>query len=316
MFPHYTEKKGELERLYPQALVPDITLIQECLPKRSGDTHKYRVGYLQVLAGSKSYPGAVSLCCKAAAKVGAGGVKAIVPEPIWPIIAAKFDELMLQSIKGTEEGALSKEALPLIDHRCHAALIGCGLGRSEETQKMVLNFLETWDKNVVVDADALYALGLDSTLLRKGTSQGRWLLTPHVGEFSHLLGDRQLHKSSLLNKLIECAISWKVVILLKGFPAFIACPDGSLYVNPTGNPAAATAGCGDVLAGMCAGFLAQGLLPSQAALLGIYLAGVISDHYVATTGAYSLIATDIIAGISHVIGDFLGNETDFCPRFD
>lgn len=276
--------------------------IQQWLPKRGDNPNKYENGYVFGIVGSRSFPGAAVLSASAAARVGAGGVRCLVPESVWSIIAAHVTEIMLQSSIETDDGGFALEALSQVANfilKCKAGWVGCGIGRHPETISFVRESLKLISVPMVLDADALMAV--EPTFIQH-YAKGNWILTPHDGELERLIGRTSLTPANRAEVLIEHAKSWNCTILLKGFPSMIAGPNGELYENPTGHTAATTAGCGDVLAGLCAGLLAQGLTPLQAAVVGMYLGGMASDSYHEKYGGHTLMASDLLDQIPAVLG--------------
>ena len=284
-----------------------LTEIQEWLPQRSKNSNKYSNGYVFGLVGSRSFPGAAVLSATAAAKVGAGGVRCLVPESIWPIMAAHVVEVMLQSATETDDGGLALEALSELGHltqKCKAGWAGCGIARHPETIAFMREALKQIQVPMVLDADALMVV--DSAFI-ENHSKGNWVLTPHEGEIERLIGRTSLTPENRVSVVKEHAMAWNCVILLKGFPSIIAGSDGQIYENPTGNTAATTAGCGDVLAGICAGLLGQGLSPLQAAVVGMYLGGMASDAHHKIFGGHSLMASDLLNQLPAVLGKLYGD---------
>lgn len=271
--------------------------IKSLFPKRTSQSHKFRNGYVSVVAGSKEFPGSLRLACHAAAQTGAGGVQAIFPEALWPCAGSLWPEIMVYPY--TEPNAF--EVVEKATSRSKALLIGCGIGRSSFTTQFVNHVLRTTSLPCVIDADALFALTQqkDDRFIEQNC-QGCWILTPHQGELS-LLCQRFGYDPKTVN-LKELAQKWQCIFLIKGFPSILYMPDGTHYETPTGNPAASTAGCGDVLSGIIAGFLAQDLSTKDAAILGLYTAGQAADDIIQTTKSHSLIASDIINQLPITLG--------------
>ncbi|AIK96000.1 NAD(P)H-hydrate dehydratase [Candidatus Odyssella acanthamoebae] len=272
--------------------------VQGCFPKRDSAAHKYKNGFVTTFVGSFQYPGAARLCCHAAAQAGAGGVYALLPESLWPLIGSIPAEVIPYMIK-EHDGVLSivdsVENFLVIKEKSSAILLGPGIGRHASLSNLLKSMLSMTELPCVIDGDGLSILGQLGENFLIQHSHGRWLLTPHQGEWQQLL------KSFEYNPALspqELAAKWGCTILLKGFPSHIYTVDGQIYVNTTGNPAATTAGCGDVLAGLIAGYLAQGLSPDQSACVGIYLAGQAADRLVATTRRHSVMATEILAELA------------------
>lgn len=279
-----------------------LSQIQEWLPQRGLNPNKYENGYVFGIVGSRSFPGAAVLSATAAAKVGAGGIRCLVPQSVWPIVAAHVVEVMLQSVIETEDGGIALEALSGISsftERCKAGWVGCGVGRHPETISFIREALKQIKVPMVLDADALMAV---DPIFIQTHARKKWILTPHEGEFERLIGRTRLTLENRADVLRDHAMAWNCVILLKGFPSLIADSQGEIYENPTGSTAATTAGCGDVLTGVCAGLLGQGLSPFQAAVVGMYLSGMASDAYHQAFGGHTLMASDLLTQIPFVLG--------------
>jgi hydroxyethylthiazole kinase-like uncharacterized protein yjeF len=281
------------------------TLVRSLMPKRSLESFKFSNGYLSIVAGSLYFPGTVRLTALAAAKAGAGGICLFFPQSIRSDLSDLMPEAMWFSLKehGGELSPGSAFATFMEGtQRSTAVHIGCGLGRLPSTQEFIRECLVHTELPTVIDADGLFALQGHTELMTQ-QSQGRWLLTPHLGEWRNLLVS---HGVDLDVDPRIIAQQWNCVILLKGFPSKVYTPDGDVFENTTGNPAATTAGCGDALSAICASFLAQGVSVRDAALLGIFIAGQAADEYVQATRTHSLMASDIIQQLPITIGNLIG----------
>jgi NAD(P)H-hydrate epimerase len=210
---------------------------------------------------------------------------------------------MTLALPDSADGLMPADSMQAIQSRtaqAAAALIGCGLGRLKGTGEFVRNFLQSVDLPTVVDADALFALD-EAFLLKYG--RPHWVLTPHVGEFRRLAGDTP-GPIDAARTARAFAKKWNVTIILKGAPSVVGCTDGSVFVSPTGNQALASAGTGDVLAGMCAGYLAQGLRPVDAAIAALFVGGRTVEKYSDQCFRDSLMAGDIIDLLPQVLAEF------------
>ena len=204
-------------------------------------------------------------------------------------------EVMTLALPGSRDQGLDPEgAMDVMDKRmsqASALLVGCGLGTQKGTKAFVHRLCEQSDLPMVIDADGLNALADDTEFIR-AHSDGKWILTPHAGEFKRLAGDVDL------DDRIEVAREWAnrldVVLVLKGMPTVIAAPNGHVYTCGTGNPSLATAGTGDVLAGMTAGLLAQGLTAEAAAVCAVHVGGAAADAYAARTSRRTMMAMDLL----------------------
>jgi NAD(P)H-hydrate epimerase len=170
--------------------------------------------------------------------------------------------------------------------------IGPGLGREEGTIRLVLGLLSNLDKPLVIDADALFAIAQDKSVLKKIRTEA--VLSPHPGEMSRLTGKTVAAiQKERLKTAADFAREHKVILVLKGYKTVVT-DEAKYYINPTGNPGMATAGSGDVLTGAVAAFLAQGLSAFDAAQLGVYIHGLAGDLAAEEKGQISLIAEDIL----------------------
>jgi len=285
------------------ALVPTDAAVRRWLPARPHDAHKYSVGLALVAAGAPGFTGAPVMAAQAAARAGSGFVVCACPEPIRPTLAAKLTEVTTVGLPVDEAGAiLPDEARAAMAERlskARALLVGPGLGRAPGTQAFVRALLRRTDLPVVLDADGLVALAGHTDLFAE-RARGRWILTPHAGEFKRLAGD-DVDLTDRVRTAQRYAEKWDVVLLLKGMPSVVAAPDGTTYVNATGNPALATAGAGDVLAGLTVGMLAQGLAPAEAAAAALHLGGAAADRYADRLDPRSMVATDLLDQLPHVL---------------
>lgn len=265
-------------------------LVRSWLPPRPKGSHKGTFGKVLVVAGSTNYIGAPCLAGLAALRVGAGLVTMAIPGSIHPIIASKLTETTFLLLP-CDMGSIIPDALEILSENWpsyQVMLLGPGLGRDKQTVQFVHQLIRgRWEKGkmgflgsqevslpplppMVIDADGLNAL---ADLPRWWEElKGLNVLTPHPGEMSRLCGlaSEEVNRRRI-DLALEKAAEWKQVIVLKGAYTCIAHPEGSLYINPFANPALATAGSGDVLAGAIAGFMAQGLDPFKAAVVGAYI---------------------------------------------
>jgi hydroxyethylthiazole kinase-like uncharacterized protein yjeF len=270
-----------------------------------------------VLAGSLYYVGAPYLAAMGAYRVGAGLVTIAPPRSIYPFLAAKAVEPTFLPLPESVPGAIGEEAIkPLVEElgRYQAAVLGCGLGQEPGTVAFICRFLQmrerayagigflapqeetaTWElPPIVVDADALNALAGVPEWWRS-LPAGRVVLTPHPGEMARLLGASQEEVlASRIAVARRAATTWKQIVVFKGAHTVVAHPDGRVVVNPSATPALATAGTGDVLAGVVAAFLGQGVSPFAAALLGVYLHGRAGEMMEQDVGAAGGVASGIL----------------------
>lgn len=247
------------------------------LPVRNRVSHKGKNGFIGIFAGSDGMEGAALLAGQGALYAGGGKVAVVTASGAAHALAGRIPELMVSSIgKGPFfTGENSGEALEKAKAYDVVAL-GPGLGRNRETGRFVKDLVTSFGGTMVIDADGLFALKEENISL--DTCPGRLILTPHVGEFSHLTGltPKEI-EDGRIDEAIRFAVENHVVLVLKGAPTVTAMPDGSAYVNPTGNPGMATGGMGDTLTGIIAALAGQGMNASGAALAGVYLHGLAGD---------------------------------------
>ncbi len=272
-------------------------------PRRRADCHKGDFGHVLVVAGSTGYTGAAYLAGQAALLAGSGLVTLAVPENIYDILAVKLTEVMVRPFPGTRNGSFALNAeKPIIDlaQRCDSISIGPGLSSDTVTARLVREVFLKIENELVLDADGINAFSGHPDALKK--HKGSLILTPHAGELSRLTGiaieDIQKNRKDIALKL---ASEYNIVLVLKGHETIVADPAGQIYVNGTGNPGMASGGVGDVLTGIIAAFLAQGVGAFKAASLGVYFHGLAGDHALEEKGALGLIATDILNKLPAVL---------------
>ena len=314
--PRYTGRIETAEIGIPNHLLDQVSTSKDCarivttetirswLPRRRHDAHKYGVGMAFVVAGSEGLTGAATLASTAAARSGAGAVVCATPDRVQPILAQKMTEVMTlalpSSLAGIEMQSVKAILQPALE-KASALLIGCGMGRRPATQAFIRSLLSQTTLPSVIDADGLNAFAEFTDMLPKYAGR-QWILTPHLGEFKRLTGE-DVNPINRVASVRHYARTWNCILVLKGAPSIVADPDGNVYINPTGNSALATAGTGDVLAGLCTGFLAQGLLPVQAALTALYIGGKAADMYTRSNNPLTMLAGDLIAYVIDAIND-------------
>ncbi len=246
------------------------------LPRLDERSNKFTRGQALIVGG---YPltGAARLAAKAAARAGAGLTTVAVPEIAFPIYAASLISVMVKPISNLEDFELI-----LRDTRISAYLVGCGAGVGPETKHHAISALHT-SKPCVLDADAINVFKDDVTRLKSAIS-GPCVMTPHEGEFGRVFETDQ----DRVANAAKAASTSGAIIVLKGSETIIAAPDGQAIINRNAPPTLATAGSGDVLAGIITGLLAQGMQPYLAAAAGVWLHGEAANLF----GA-GLIADDL-----------------------
>ena len=259
-----------------------------------------------IIAGSPSMLGACALSASAAMRSGAGLVTVAVPRGLNLTIQKKIPNyIMTMPLAQNRAGSFSLKAydqIMKIWDRFDALAIGPGLGRELSTQRMARELIVQCPKPLVIDADALFALAGHTQLLLK--TKGTRVLTPHAGEMARLV-DRSVRaiEASRAKTARDFACRYNGVLLLKGHQTVVVSPQGKMYINRTGNAGMATAGSGDVLTGMIAAFLGQGLSPFNAAKYGAYYHGRAGDLAAKAGGKSGMVAQDIIDHLKESYGN-------------
>jgi len=317
------DKSGSIEVLdigIPSRLLSDVKPVvrlirrgdvKVCMPGRASTVHKYSAGKVFVLGGSRGYTGAPVLAAASALRVGAGAVVLGVPESIYSIVAKRVTEVVVEPLPSTSQGSVSGASLDAILRRMSWAdtvLLGPGLSQEKETASLVRTLVSRSSGNVLLDADALTSFaGEEMNILRK--TRATCVVTPHVGEFSRITGvEAKEIEANRIQHARAAAKKLGIVVVLKGAPTVTAAPDGSVFVNSSGNPGMATVGTGDVLAGIIAGLWAQGTDAVRAGYGGVFLHGLSGDRAAGKFGERSLVASDLITFLSDAIVAVEGGE--------
>jgi hydroxyethylthiazole kinase-like uncharacterized protein yjeF len=275
-------------------ITPEI--IKGLIPLRRSESHKGTYGRVLVIGGSPGMSGAAAMAAEAALKAGAGLVTLGVPAGLNNIMEVKLTEVMIKPLPQTDNVCIGMEALPVVRSMMEGMdvlALGPGLSTDEGTKEFVLSLVSQMYKPVVIDADALNILASSPDIL--STCQAPLVLTPHPGEMARLLGTTiDQVQENRIETAVKAARAWNKVVVLKGARTVIAGPDGAVYINVTGNPGMATGGSGDVLTGIIAGLIGQGMIPLEAAVAGVYFHGLAGDMAAAEKGMMSLVAGDIL----------------------
>lgn len=247
---------------------------------RNNFSHKGNYGHALLIAGSKGKTGAAVLASKACLRTGVGLLTVTMPRQSLPVIQTSVPEAM----------AMMRERAELPLQTFTTIGIGPGLGTGEGPQQLLWNVITTFQKPMLLDADALNIISQHKEWLDK-IPQGS-ILTPHPKEFERLFGVCE-NDFERIEKTIEASRQYPFVIVLKGHYTLIAA-NGKGYFNNTGNAGLAKGGSGDVLSGMVTSLLAQGYPSLQAAITGVYLHGLAADLALENQSTESLLATDVI----------------------
>jgi NAD(P)H-hydrate epimerase len=275
------------------------------LPSRPADGHKGTFGKAMIIGGSAGMTGAVALAANAALRSGVGLAFAGVPASVVDAVDANSIETVVRSLPEVRQRrVLARRGLGEIVKYCEgvdAVAIGPGVGTHHETQELVRRLVQRRSRPTVLDADGLNACAKDTAAFDSENTTPL-VITPHAAEMARLLSceiedvvaDRE-------KAACEAATRFGCIVVMKGAPTFIAEPNGSVYLNPTGNAGMASGGIGDVLTGIVVSFIAQGCDALTAALIGVYVHGLAGDFAAAESGERSLVASDLIAALPDVL---------------
>lgn len=293
---------GEGESYNLKIKVPDN--IRSILPKREIESHKGTFGRIGIIAGSKGMIGASCLATMAALRSGSGLVYTIIPNSLYDIISIKLTEAIIKPVEDENTGHFilsSFDEIKKIIEEMDVLAIGPGIGVDEDRIELVNKILLNFERPIVLDADGINCIskGNSDILLNRRADT---IITPHPGEFSRLLNiDTKVIQKNRIEYSKHVSNKYNVITVLKGANTIVSNPKGEIYVNPTGNPGMATAGSGDVLTGIIASFIGQGISSFKAAKLGVYCHGLAGDLAKKDKGEYGMISRDILDNIPYSI---------------
>ncbi|MCX7841742.1 MAG: NAD(P)H-hydrate dehydratase [Clostridia bacterium] len=295
--------KKVLEGMNIKNTLIDREQVSRLMPSRFSESNKGDYGKILIISGSTGMTGAGCLAASAALRTGAGLVYLGVPSKLSSIYDAALLESVTVPLEDEGKGCLSKDSIrKILDMlgRVNVAALGPGLSVSDDIEGIVAAVIENSEIPLILDADALNAVSRDISMLGRLKSEA--VITPHPGEMSRLMGiSTQEVQNNRIDAALEFAMKWNVNVVLKGSRTVVALPDGSFHINPTGNPGMATAGTGDVLAGIISSLAGQGLKPSDAAIAGVYIHGMAGDVAAAKKGEHGMIASDVVNEIPAIV---------------
>jgi NAD(P)H-hydrate epimerase len=279
----------------------------ESIPPRPPDAHKWSCGHAVAICGSTGLTGAAALTSVSAMRSGCGLATLIIPRSLNSTMETKLTEVMTMPVDDTPAGTFAYRArTPILDFakRADAVALGPGISTHPDTVKLVRHILPRLGRPCVLDADGINAFAGEAQRLKKVDFP--LVITPHAGEAARLF---RVDKAEILSSPVEFARSAArdlgLVMVLKGAPSVIAGPDGDAFINPTGNQGLATAGSGDVLTGIIAGLLAQGVEAMEAAASGVYIHGYLGDLLFQECGYFGFLAGDMADAIPEAISALL-----------
>lgn len=304
-----------LAKLNIRRFVTTYEIVNKVLPPRHPNTHKGDYGRVLVIGGAPGMSGAAIMAGKAALRAGAGLAQVALPRSLNIAVETAALEVMSFPLPETESGTIAPEALNVLADRLNWAdviALGCGISRHERTQTFVRQLVAQVDKPMVIDADGLIALAGHSEILRQRKSPT--VLTPHPGEMAALLQTTVSEvQRDRVGTALKAAKEFKAIVVLKGARTITASPDGTMFVNLTGNAGMATGGSGDVLTGIIAALLAQTLVRqpqvptpqslTEAVAASVFLHGLAGDIASWDKGEVALVAGDLLEHLPRAINE-------------
>ncbi|MDE6024781.1 MAG: NAD(P)H-hydrate dehydratase [Lachnospiraceae bacterium] len=288
-----------VEFICPKLYTYDNTDVDRLLPFRKSDSHKGSYGKIGIVGGCKNMAGAALFAAESAYRMGCGLVRICTPSDNREIMQTKLPEAMLTTYESNDISSV-KNAIKTMTSWCDVIALGPGLGREEPAGFIVERILRDFEKTIVIDADALNILSENMEWLKY--TKAKIIITPHLMEMSRLTG----HKTSDIkgNKFDEArkfAAQHNIVVVLKDARTIVSNGEEQAYINSTGNNGMATGGSGDVLTGIIASLVGQGMNIFEAAKLGVYMHGLTGQEASISMGRYSVIAGDIVRSITRVL---------------
>lgn len=273
--------------------------IKKIFYPRNKNTHKGDYGTLLSFCGSKTMPGAAILSAKAAIYSGVGLVNLIANENLINTVASCLPEVIFTKLFNDSQLDDNLNNIFKSFQKSTSCLVGCGLGQSENTKKIIYEIIKNYDNPLVLDADGINAVAENINILK--TRKNITVLTPHPGEMARLINK----SASFVNdNRISCAKKFSlennVITVLKGSETIISSQDGEIFKCTLGNPGMATAGCGDVLAGMLSSFLSQGFDPLEASKSAVFLHSLSGDLCAKKFSQISMCASNIVDTLPEV----------------
>lgn len=295
--------QGTISRTRNTHFLIESRNIQKRLKPRHLDTSKNDYGSAIIFAGSYGMMGAAVLATRAATRSGCGRVTCHAPKCGYTILQSTVPSALFEADR-SETNITNIE----VRYSYSAVAIGPGIGTADTTIQAIEAFLKIATANkrpVILDADALNCLALKPSMLDYLPVLS--ILTPHTAEFDRIFG-QQPSSSARLAKAVEISRTYKIIIILKGYYTVTVRPDGKVFYNSSGTPALATAGTGDVLTGLMAGLLAQGMKPEIASIAAVYIHGVAGHIAEAANGSYGVTAEDVADNIGKAIKSIMSGN--------
>lgn len=262
--------------------------VDSLFPARKPDANKGSIGEGMIVAGSYSMPGAAVIAATGAVNTGIGLCRLAFPDSAYGAVTSHLTEPVLLPCKSDENGGFSKEAVNMILGslgKCSAVAAGCGTGTGNGARAVTEALIRSCKAPLILDADVLNIIAQDTDILLDRA--GKTAITPHPGEMARLTGKSIAQiQADRENAAGEFAEKYGITVLLKGKDTVIATPEGDVFINPTGCPAMARGGCGDLLTGVALSFAAQGLSLPEALVAAAFIHGKAGEAAAEKYGEY------------------------------
>ncbi len=306
---------------FPDVLLDDPAILgnvltdidaRSLIPFRSDSSHKGNFGSVLIIGGSSSYPGAPLLTGLGAMKTGAGITRLVVPDSIFPSVAGRYPEIIVNSASSNDEGAFLFSALDTIiplATKSTVTIVGPGLSRFDGLKQFISELMTKVDGTLIIDADALFALATSPQGLHLRAEHG-WntVITPHMGEASRFGSTAYDISKDPISTAVRFSQRFGTVTVLKSSRSVIASPSGQYSINITGNSSLSKGGSGDVLAGIIGGLIAQGVPAYDAGVLGSYLLGKAGEKVAELSGSHGVLSSEVAEMIPQIMSEVLDHE--------
>jgi len=274
------------------------TKLDDCppLPPRDDGGYKKTFGDILTISGASTYYGAPVFAASAVLKSGGGYSRLAAPQSMIPVLAAKFPEAVFIPMDETDHFSIALSNFTQLTEeaeRSDAVIIGPGLSLNHETAQLICEFVQSCKKCVIIDGDGLSAIAGKPELVSHRQTPA--ILTPHLGEMSRLsaYSVAEINKNPI-SILRDCSEKYNSIIVLKGAHSLIGLPDGSVFINTSGNSGLGTAGSGDILTGIIAAFYGLGLGVTESVRCGVFIHGAAGDLAAEALGKDGMTASDIL----------------------
>ena len=298
--------KNALNQLQIDINIIDSLTVGNIIPKRFDNSNKGNYGKVMIVSGSNGMTGSGCLCARASLRTGSGLAYLGVPSSLASIYGEAVQEPILIPLDDDDSGYLSKNCKAKILEnlkKVDTIVAGPGLSVNSEIEDIINSIIINTEVPLVLDADALNAIAENTDILKE--LKAETVITPHPGEMARLTGMTvEEVQADRIKTACDFTKKWNVITVLKGSRTIVALPDGTIFINTNGNAGMSTAGMGDILSGIIASLIGQGVKPSDAAIAGVYIHGAAGDAVAAKMGMHGMIASDVVEMLPYMIKQF------------